>query len=273
VRASLGRIAEQTNPWIAHWQGDHYVVVYKITPRQVILADPAMGRRVISREEFKTHWTGYGLLLEPTELLREMEVKQASLGRYIRLLLPYRPLMVQVILVSLLIQVFSLVTPLFTQIILDKVVVQKSMSMLNVFAAGLVLFSVWSIAMTTVRSYLLAYFSMRLDLTMVSGFIRHAISLPLKFYESRRVGDIITRVQENQKIQRFLIGQVMLAWLGFLTGFVYLGLMVYYNAQTHPDGAGPDSADYYHYPGVYAVSAGVFPGRCLKKPPTRTPPW
>jgi subfamily B ATP-binding cassette protein HlyB/CyaB len=231
VRASLGRIAEQRNPWIAHWQGDHYVVVYAINKRQVILADPALGRQVISSAEFKTHWTGYGLLLEPTERFKSVEVKQASLGRYVGLLLPYRSLILQIILLSLLIQIFSLVTPLFTQIILDRVVVQKSSSTLNVFAAGLLMFSVWSIIMGTVRSYLLAYFSIRLDLTMVSGFIKHAISLPLKFYESRRVGDIITRVQENQKIQRFLIGQVMLAWLGFLTGFVYLALMLYYNFQ------------------------------------------
>lgn len=229
VRASFGRIAEQSNPWIAHWQGDHYVVVYKIEPRRVILADPAVGKRVVSRDEFKTHWTGYALLLDPTERLKNVEIKQASLGRYVRLLLPYRSLIFQILLVSVLIQLFSLVTPLFTQIILDKVVVQKSLSTLNVFAVGLLIFSAWNIVMSTVRSYLLAYFSMRLDLTMVSGFIKHAISLPLKFYETRRVGDIVTRVQENQKIQRFLIGQVMLAWLGFLTGFVYLGLMLYYN--------------------------------------------
>lgn len=231
VRASVDRIAEQTNPWIAHWQGNHYVVVYKISQRKVTIADPALGKRIISRDEFITHWTGYGLLLEPTERLKETEVKQASLGRYLQLLIPYRSLVFQIIFISLIIQVFSLVTPLFTQIILDKVVVQKSLSTLNVFAIGLLMFSIWNIVMTTVRSYLLAHFSMRLDLTMVSGFIKHAISLPLKFYESRRVGDIITRVQENQKIQRFLIGQVMLAWLGFLTGFVYLGLMLYYNWQ------------------------------------------
>lgn len=231
VRASLGRMAPQRHPWIAHWQGDHYVVVYAIDSRTVTLADPALGQRRIARTEFKTHWTGYGLLLEPTDRLKSLDVKQASLDRYLGLLVPYKSLIVQIIFISLLIQIFSLVTPLFTQIILDRVVVQKSMSTLNAFAIGLLMFSVWSILLTTVRGYLLAHFSMRLDLTMVSGFIRHAISLPLKFYESRRVGDILTRVQENQKIQRFLIGQVMLAWLSFLTGFVYLGLMLHYNPQ------------------------------------------
>jgi subfamily B ATP-binding cassette protein HlyB/CyaB len=229
VRASLGRIAAQPNPWIAHWQGDHFVVVYQITQRRVVLADPALGKQVISRDDFKAQWTGYALLLEPTERFRDVDIKQASLGRYLGLLMPYRALIFQIILVSLLIQVFSLITPLFTQIILDRVVVQKSMSTLNVFAVGLLIFSVWTILMGVVRGYLLAFFSTRLDLTLISGFIKHAVSLPLKFYESRRVGDILTRVQENQKIQRFLIGQVMLAWLGFLTGFVYLGLMIYYN--------------------------------------------
>ncbi len=85
--------------------------------------------------------------------------------------------------------------------------------------------------MSAVRQYLLSYFSNRLDLTLVSGFMRHVMSLPMRFFESRRVGDILTRVQENQKIQQFLIGQVVLAWLNLITGFVYLGLMLYYNWQ------------------------------------------
>ncbi|MGF1514755.1 MAG: ABC transporter transmembrane domain-containing protein [Elainellaceae cyanobacterium] len=229
VRASLGRMAEQANPWIAHWQGNHYIVVYQMTRDRVAIADPALGRQSISREQFSARWTGYGLLLDPTRTLYETEVKQATLGRYLGALLPYRALILQVIGISLLIQVFGLVTPLFTQLILDQVVVQKSMETLNVFAVGLVIFGLWSIAMSSVRQYLLGYFSNRLDLTLISGFIRHTVSLPLRFFESRRVGDIITRVQENQKIQRFLIGQVVLAWLNFVTGFVYLGLMLYYN--------------------------------------------
>lgn len=229
VRASFNRIAEQANPWIAHWQGDHYVVVYRIKGAQAIIADPAIGRRTLSKQEFQTQWTGYGLLLDPTPQFQSTEIKQASLGRYLGALLPYRSTALQIILFSVLIQMFGLATPLFTQIILDKVVVQKSLTTLNVFAGGLLLFGIWGIALSSVRQYLLCYFSNRLDLTLISGFINYTLMLPLKFFESRRVGDIITRVQENQKIQRFLIQQVVLAWLNFLTGFVYLGLMLYYN--------------------------------------------
>lgn len=231
VRASLGALERQKSPWIAHWEGNHYIVVYSISANQVTIADPATGRQRISRQRFIQKWTGYGLLLEPTDQLQQTDIKQASLVRYVKVLLPYRSLIVQIIVVSLLIQCFSLVSPLFTQIILDRVVVQKSISTLNVFAVGLLLFGIWGLIMSAVRQYLLSYFSNRLDLTLVSGFIRHTMALPMRFFESRRVGDIITRVQENQKIQQFLIGQVVLAWLNLITGFVYLGLMLYYNWQ------------------------------------------
>jgi ATP-binding cassette subfamily B protein len=231
VRASLGRLENQKNPWIAHWQGDHYVVVYWVKRRKVLIADPAQGKRELSRQEFLAGWTGYALLVDPTERLEEVENEKRSLGRFMGVLWPYKGLGLQIILISILIQVFALVSPLITQIILDQVVVNKSLTSLHVFALGALLFGLWSLGLSSIRQYLLSFLSNRLDLTLISGFIQHTLKLPLKFFESRRVGDIITRVQENQKIQQFLIGQILLAWLNFVTGFVYLGLMLYYNWQ------------------------------------------
>ncbi len=229
VRASLSRLADQTNPWIAHWQGDHYVVVYRVNGDRIRIADPAVGRRSLNAGEFHSSWTGYALLLEPTEQLQATQTEKNSLGRFWGVLWPYRTLISQIILASLLMQLFGLITPLFTQIILDKVVVQKSFITLHVFALGLLLFSVWRIGLSGIRQYLLDYFANRLDLTLISGFISHTLTLPLKFFESRHVGDIITRVQENQKIQRFLTRQAVTAWLDASMAVVYLGLMAYYN--------------------------------------------
>ncbi|MDV2993509.1 MAG: Leukotoxin export ATP-binding protein LtxB [Chroococcidiopsis sp. SAG 2025] len=151
------------------------------------------------------------------------------MGRYWGLLWPYRSILLQIILASVLLQVFGLVTPLFTQIILDQVVVNKSLGTLHVFAIGLLLFGIWSIGVGAIRQYLLDYFSNRLNLTLISGFISHTLMLPLQFFESRQVGDIITRVQENQKIQLFLTRQAVATWLDALMIFIYLGLMFYYN--------------------------------------------
>nr|WP_245817199.1 peptidase domain-containing ABC transporter [Hydrococcus rivularis] len=231
VRASLNSLASQKNPWIAHWQGDHYIVVYRIGSDRVLVSDPARGRLSLNRQEFLRGWTGYALLLDPTEHLEQLKNEKPSLGRFLGLLVPYRSVAFQIIFASLLIQIFGIVTPLFTQIILDQVVVNKTLTTLHVFSIGALLFGIWGIILSGIRQYLVSYLSNRLDLSMIGGFIRHALMLPLRFFEDRHVGDIITRVQENQKIQRFLISQVVLAWLDFLTGFLYLGLMLYYNWQ------------------------------------------
>jgi ATP-binding cassette, subfamily B, bacterial HlyB/CyaB len=229
VRGSLGRLAEQRHPWIAHWQGDHYVVVYRIRGDRAVIADPARGKRTLSRQEFLTHWSGYALLLDPTPQLHATATEKRDLGQFWSVFWTYRQVLWQIIGLSLLLQVFGLVTPLFTQLILDKVVTQKSLPTLHVFSIGLLLFGLWRVGLVAVRQYLLDYFSNRLDLTMVSAFVGHTLRLPLKFFESRQVGDILTRVQENQKIQAFLMRQAISTWLDTLMGVVYLGLMLYYN--------------------------------------------
>lgn len=229
IRASLGALADQNQPWIAHWQADHYVVVYRVRRDRVLVADPARGKDWLDRRQFLEGWTGFALLLDPTEQLKANATEKPSLGRFWELLWVYRSVLWQIIGISLLIQLFGLVTPLFTQVILDKVVTQRSFGTLNVFAIGLVLFGIWKIGLTAVRQYLLDFFSNRLNLTLVSGFISHALRLPLQFFEQRQVGDIITRVQENQKIQLFLVRQAVSTWLDSIMAIVYMGLMFYYN--------------------------------------------
>ncbi len=231
VRADFQSMAKEKNPWIAHWKGDHYIVVYKVKGHNLIVADPAQGKKTISKEEFIYNWSSHALILEPTEKLKEVESAKPSLSKFIGALTRYQSLGVQIIFVSILIQLLGLITPLFTQIIFDQVVVNKSQITLNVFIIGAILCGFWQISLSGVRQYLLSYLSNRLNLTMISAFIKHTLSLPLKFFELRRVGDILTRVSENQKIQSFLVKQVLLAWLDFLTGFIYLGLMLYYNWQ------------------------------------------
>ncbi len=231
VRSSFNRLAEQTTPWIAHWQGDHYIVVYRVKRDRVILSDPALGRRALSTAEFQLGWTGYALLLHPTALLQAMPGAKPSLGRFLGAFMPYRSMLWSIILASILLQIFGLVTPLFTQIILDQVVVHKSLPTLQIFILGLLLFGAWRIGLVCIRQYLLDFFSNQVDLTLISGFISHALNLPLQFFATRHVGDIVTRVQENHKIQLFLTRQAITAWLDAVMAIVYVGLMIHYNWQ------------------------------------------
>jgi len=233
VRASLTPLRNQ-NPWIAHWQGNHYVVIYRFKNQQVLVADPAMGKRWMSIKNFTDNWTGYALILDPTPQLYRNDIaeqKGIKTKNFLGIVWPYRNTIAQIIVISLFLQIFGIVTPLFTQVILDQVVVSKSVVTLHVFSVGLLLFSIWRILLGASRQYLLDYLSNRIDLTLISGFISHTLSLPIKFFESRQVGDILTRVQENQKIQAFLTRRAITAWLDALMAVVYIGLMIYYNGS------------------------------------------
>jgi ATP-binding cassette, subfamily B, bacterial HlyB/CyaB len=229
VKASLDQLALQTLPAIVHWEGKHYIVVYEITQNKVVVADPAIGQRTLTYKAFKRDWTGYALLLKPTTLFKENKEHQTSFWQFFELMKPHQLVMLEVFFASLFIQIFGLVTPLFTQLILDRVVVQRSELTLTAVGIGLLLFSLFRVAMTGLRQYLLDHTANRLDLALIVGFIRHTLSLPLSFFESRYVGDIISRVQENRKIQRFLSGEALSILLDLLTVFIYIGLMFWYS--------------------------------------------
>ncbi|MEO1560659.1 MAG: cysteine peptidase family C39 domain-containing protein [Cyanobacteria bacterium J06632_19] len=131
VKATLDKLAQQTLPAVAHWEGKHYIVVYEITPQKVIVCDPAIGQRSFSHSEFKAKWTGYALLLQPTVKLKDNEGKSTGLWKYLELVKPHWKILLEIFIASLVIQVFGLITPLFTQLLLDKVIVQGSIVTLN----------------------------------------------------------------------------------------------------------------------------------------------
>ena len=229
VKTGLSKLAEQTLPAIVHWEGKHYIVVYEITRRQVTVADPAIGQRTLSHAEFKAGWTGYALLLEPTAFLKDTPEASQPLWQFLNLVKPHWLVLLEVFVASLLIQIFGLLTPLFTQLLLDRVVVQRSPLTLTAVGLALLIFGLFRVAMTGLRQYLLDHTANKVDLSLIVGFIKHTFQLPLSFFESRYVGDIISRVQENHKIQRFLTGEALSISLDLLTVFVYVGLMFWYS--------------------------------------------
>jgi ATP-binding cassette subfamily B protein len=231
VKASLKQLAKQKLPAIAHWEGKHYIVVYEINTKYVIVGDPAIGQRTLSHAEFQTDWTGYTLLLEPTAMLKEAKEASTTFWQFFELVKPHALVLVEVFIASIFIQIFGLITPLFTQLILDRVVVQRSELTLTTVGIGLLIFNLFRVAMMGLRQYLIDHTANRIDLALIVGFIRHTLRLPLSFFESRYVGDIISRVQENRKIQRFLSGEALSILLDLFTVFIYVGLMWWYSWQ------------------------------------------
>lgn len=229
VKATLDKFAEQSLPAIAHWEGNHFIVVYEITKKQVIIGDPALGQRQLTRKEFAAGWSGYALLLQPTSLLKDAQNQDVGLWKFFELVKPHYKILLQVLIASVLIQIFGLVTPVFTQLLLDRVLVQRSIATLNAVGIGMIVFGLFSIAMNGVRSYLLSHTANRISISLLVGFIKHTFRLPLSYFESRYVGDIVSRIEENQKIQSFLTGQTLSIVLDILTLVIYLALMFWYS--------------------------------------------
>ncbi|NMF62411.1 peptidase domain-containing ABC transporter [Brasilonema octagenarum] len=231
VKASLDKLAQQPLPAIAHWEGKHYIVVYEITAKQVIVGDPAIGQRTLTYAEFKAGWTGYALLVQPTAELKQSQEASTPFWQFWELVKPHWQVLLEVFITSVFIQVFGLVTPLFTQLLLDRVIVQGSTLTLTAIGLGLLIFGLFRVAMNGLRQYLLDHTANRIGTALMVGFIKHTFRLPLAFFESRYVGDIVSRVQENQKIQRFLTGEALSIILDLLTVFIYVGLMFWYSWQ------------------------------------------
>jgi HlyB family type I secretion system ABC transporter len=229
IKADLPALAKQKLPAIAHWRGNHYIVVYRVTRKHVIVSDPKIGRRSLSRQEFVKDWTGYTVLLTPTAEFKQTPEAQHNVWKYVRLLKPHWVVLSEVVVASLMIQIIGLFTPIFTQILLDRVVVQRSTSTLIAIGSGLVIFSLFSVIIRSLRRYLLYHTANKLDLSLIVGFISHTFQLPLSYFETRYVGDITSRIDENRKIRDFITGDAITTLLDILSVFVYVGLMIWYS--------------------------------------------
>ncbi|MEA5536361.1 peptidase domain-containing ABC transporter [Crocosphaera sp. XPORK-15E] len=229
IKASLDKLAEQSLPAIVHWEGNHYVVVYEIGRKQVIIGDPAIGQRSLTLKNFQAGWTGYALLLQPTVEIKKSKEATQPLWQFFELAKPHKLVLAEVFIASIFIQIFGLVTPVLTQLLLDRVVVQRSNTTLIAVGLGLLIFGLFKVAMSGLRQYLLDHTANRVDMALIVGFIRHTFRLPLSFFESRYVGDIMSRVGENRKIQQFMTGEALSVFLDVLTMFVYAGVMFWYS--------------------------------------------
>ena len=231
VRGSLEKLESQVLPWIAHYQGHHYIVKWKIKEKFVIISDPAIGRIRVPRGEFETNFTGYALLLSPTEDFFSKEDEAVSFRRFYQFFENNRFLLFSIIVVSTLLAFLGLVPAILAQNVIDRVIPAKNFDSINVFTFGFLVFGFGRIALSAVRQHLLDYLSNRLDTVLIGDFMSHILELPLSFFASRRVGDILSQIQENTKIHRFLSRQAITTILDSLMTFLSFGLMAYYSWQ------------------------------------------
>ena len=226
-------------PLICHWQGCHWVVLHGWLEGQLLVADPAHGLRQLDRAAFLAGWSnGVLLLLEPDparfpvrEATAETWSSGSGLARFVRFIRPFRRLLLQALVLNLAIGVLALGMPLLMQILTDDVLVRGDSEMLRSLGIGIVVLFVLRAVLGLLQGVLVGHFGQKLQLQMVLHYGQHLLQLPLTYFESRRSGEVVSRLEDIQKLNQ-LISNLVLGLPGqCCIALISLVWMAQYNLQ------------------------------------------
>jgi ATP-binding cassette subfamily C protein len=229
----IERIDEAPLPAIIHWKGYHWVVLYGRKEDKYVIADPAVGVRYISRQELDECWkNGIMLVLTPDRVRFEQQIdneKIEGFNYFLQRILPYRQVLIKAIGLNLLVGLLSLASPFLIQILTDDVLVRRDRQLLTTVAIGVIFVNLFSSLCQFIQSKLIAHFAQHLKLELVLEFGRQILRLPLSYYQTRRSGEVASRLQDIQEINQ-LISQIAIALPSQLfIGLISLGLMLFYS--------------------------------------------
>ncbi|MBR8839259.1 MAG: peptidase domain-containing ABC transporter [Stigonema ocellatum SAG 48.90 = DSM 106950] len=228
----LKKLSKMPLPAIIHWKGYHWVVLYGQRGQKYIIGDPAIGIRYLSQEELLEGWqNGVVLLLQPdaNRFFAEPDDKLDTFEKVIQGIKPYRGLILEALVISQLIGLLSLASPFLVQILTDDVLVRHDTDLLFSLVLAVIVMHIVNSSLELVQNMLIANFAQRFQLKLMLEFGQKLLSLPLKYYESRRSGEIASRLRDIEKINSFIAQGV----IGFPTrlfmAIVCLCLMFYYS--------------------------------------------
>ena len=222
VKISYDQLIEEAPlPAVAHWNQNHFVVVYKVKRGKVYVADPGHGLISYTKDEFIRSWgsdvkngkaEGIALLMEPTPEFYEQEDEKASKANFsflFRYLFQYKKFLLQLVLGLLLGSLIQLVFPFLTQAVVDFGIGTRNINFIYlILIAQLVLFASQT-AVEFIRAWILIHLSTRINISIISDFLIKLMRLPIGFFDSKQVGDLMQRIQDHQRIESFLTGSVL----------------------------------------------------------------
>ncbi|MDQ1833424.1 type I secretion system permease/ATPase [Massilia scottii] len=183
---------------------------------------------IVPMEAFASEWTGELILIASRATLAET-LSKFDFSWFIPSLVKYRKLFGEVLFISFVLQLFGMVSPLFFQVIMDKVLVHKGVTTLDVLVTGLVVVVIFESVLTTLRAYVLSHTTSRIDVELGARLFRHLVTLPLAYFQARRVGDSIARVRELENIRSFLTGSALTVVLDVFFSFAFIAIMFWYS--------------------------------------------
>jgi subfamily B ATP-binding cassette protein HlyB/CyaB len=209
--------------------GGRFIVIGRVDADKVLALDPEKGTpELIGRDDFKARWSGRLILV--TRRASGLSVAQRfGIGWFVTAMAKYRKPLAEVLVASLFIQIFGLLAPLFFQVVVDKVLVHRGLSTLEVLAAGLALLSLFEVVLTGIRTWLFAHTANRIDVELGARLFRHLFQLPMAYFSARRVGDTVARVRELEQIRQFLTSSALTLVIDLVFATIFIAVLLIYS--------------------------------------------
>jgi len=231
VVAQAARLSKLALPCIAFDKNGHHFVIAKAGEGKALIQDPRDNApQILNIDALESRWTGRVILVASRAVLVGA-MQRFDFSWFIPAVVKYRRLLLEVLGVSFAIQFFALVTPLFFQVVMDKVLVHRGLTTLDVICIALFVCSVFEVLLGGLRSYVFSHTTNRIDVELGARLFRHLLNLPLPYFAARRVGDTVARVRELENIRNFLTGQALTAVIDILFSVVFLATMCIYSVR------------------------------------------
>jgi ATP-binding cassette subfamily B protein len=245
VKISIEQLKKDTLlPCILHWNQNHFVVLYKIKGDKFYIADPVSTCVTFNEEEFKRCWIstkteekdiGTALLLEPGPEFYEMEGEQKTRKRglafFFRYLTPYKREFVQLILGMLTASILQLIMPFLTQSLVDTGIRDSNLSFITLILISQLIIFVARLSVDFIRSWILLHTNTRINIALISDFLAKLMRLPLRFFDTKMVGDIMQRIGDHSRIETFMTGSSINTLFSFVNFIVFGFVLGYYDLK------------------------------------------
>lgn len=231
AHTSWATLPRRSLPIIAELKTGEFIVLLRSEPGgQILVGDPRKPRpERLDREQLEAIGTGR-IVLVKSRLRLDNPNRPFDLFWFVPAIWKYRKVLGEILAASFVIQLFGLATPLFTQVVIDKVLLHKSIPTLDVLAAGMLILIVFEAILSILKTHLLVHTTNRIDVALGARLFRHLLHIPLRYFELRRVGDTVARVRELENIRAFLTGSSINVILDLAFTVLFLAVMLLYSA-------------------------------------------
>ena len=228
-RTNWARLTKTPLPGIAALRDGGFIILGKISEDKILVQRPSSPRpELMNRTEFEAMWDGRVVLMARRASLSDLS-RRFDITWFLSAVHKYRHLLTEVLVASFFLQLFSLVSPLFFQVVIDKVLVHRSMGTLEVLVFGLVTVSIFEAIIGALRTYVFAHTTNRIDVELGARLFRHLMALPIAYFQARRVGDSVARVRELENIRNFLTSSALTLVIDLFFTFIFLAVMFFYS--------------------------------------------